>query len=499
MAHPLLALAPIGLTLALILWFKRGPVVSCLVGTLVAVALAKLTRGFALTLEGVALALETSLYLATSVALVVLPGLYLTEVLKGRKVIDEIASQISASPLTPPVKLLILLLGVLPAVESLTGYGVSLFLSVPVLLKLFDTHMTRRLALLGMNIMPWGNLALATLVGASLVGEPVPALGMASAMTSAPVFPLLGLVALHLIGGWSAIRQWGLLAIAMGVSLPIMLFLSSRYLSVETAGVTAGLAVTALTIAGSRLFIRGSGPEGSGPRLARLFAPYLLVFGLILITRVVPPLWDWLRSVGVLRNARVTVSPLASPGVCLLIVALLLQLRPVKINGSALLQRAKGPILATSAFLVLAQVMREAGMIQAVASAVGHLEGVLLWMLVPVVGMVSGFSTGSNLGGNVLLISMQHAAGGAHREALLYAAAHSSAAGHAVFTSLPIIMLVVAITGEGQRAAAPVVRDMLRFGLKTAALFLLGLMAGFALLDRFDLMSSYGISFPVGL
>jgi lactate permease len=331
MLQSLLALTPIILTLVLILVLKRSTLESCMGGILAALVLAKLPVGFQLSTERGLLALESAAYLALSVALVVLPGLFLTEVLKGQGVIDGISSKISAIPLDPAAKLLILLLGVLPAVESLTGFGVSLFLSVPVLLKLFEPAMARRLALLGMNIMPWGTLALATIVGASLVGERVAALGMVSAVTSAPVFPLLGLVALYTLGGWPMVRRWSLLALLLGLGLPVLLYLAARYASVETAGVAAGLGVAALAMVGLRLMGQATSSEEQGPSLVRLFMPYLLVFALIVVTRLVPPLWDWLKSAGLLRNARVTFAPLASPGVCLLAVALLLQaLRPIK-------------------------------------------------------------------------------------------------------------------------------------------------------------------------
>src|SRR5690349_16630062 len=136
--QPVLALTPIILTLVFILALKRSPLVSCLGGIIAALILAKLPVGFQLTGGGLLLALESSAYLALSVALVVLPGLFLTEVLKGQGIIDGIASGISAIALDPAAKMLILLLGVMPAVESLTGFGVSLFLSVPVLLRLFE-------------------------------------------------------------------------------------------------------------------------------------------------------------------------------------------------------------------------------------------------------------------------------------------------------------------------------------------------------------------------
>jgi hypothetical protein len=64
----------------------------------------------------------------------------------------------------------------------------------------------------------------------------------------------------------------------------------------------------------------------------------------------------------------------------------------------------------------------------------------------------------------------------------------NSSAGHAVFASLPIIMRVMAISGEVKGDTTAAVRDMLRFALGVALIFLVGLVMSLALLDSFHLV-----------
>ncbi|MGG7569491.1 hypothetical protein [Streptomyces sirii] len=87
--------------------------------------------------------------------------------------------------------------------------------------------------------------------------------------------------------------------------------------------------------------------------------------------------------------------------------------------------------------------------------------------------MLSGFITGSNVGGNALMMPLQErlAPHGAGLD-VWFAALQNSAAGHAVFTSLPMIMLILVVAGDSAKGAGVVEYGLLRFGLRvTAALY----------------------------
>ncbi len=69
--------------------------------------------------------------------------------------------------------------------------------------------------------MPWRTLALATVVGASLTGYTVVELGRTTALTSALIYPAIGVLALVVLGGKSLLRQYGLAVVLLGLSLSV--------------------------------------------------------------------------------------------------------------------------------------------------------------------------------------------------------------------------------------------------------------------------------------
>ncbi|MDR2128247.1 MAG: hypothetical protein LBP52_04195 [Burkholderiaceae bacterium] len=164
----LIAITPLLVCAVVILFARRSAVVGA--GTALAVALALIgwQETFSLSLAGARAALLDAVVLTLSAAIVIVPGLYFNALLKSHGAMDAIEQWVECLPYTKAHKALLLLFGLLPAVESLTGFGVSLFLAIPVFFHLFSQRAAYRLSMLGMNIMPWGTLALATVVGAGL-------------------------------------------------------------------------------------------------------------------------------------------------------------------------------------------------------------------------------------------------------------------------------------------------------------------------------------------
>lgn len=482
------ALLPLVVSMLVILVLRRGAATGALSGIAVAVVLI-LFGGDAFTIDGqrAQTALGTTAILTLSVVLVIVPGLYLNAVLRAQGAIDGLVSWIQSWRLDAERKALVLLLGFLPAVESLTGFGVSLFLGVPIFFRLFPAEQAYRVSLLGMNIMPWGTLALATVIGASLTGLAVTSLGTATSLTSALVFPCVGLIALHVLGRGAMVRKHGALAVVLGLCLSAALFLFNRIGLTETAGILAG-AMTGLL--GFAVLGLGTGRASAGSqeradglppaRVFRLLLPYILVLALIVISRTIGPLHEALANLWVLTTARVKFSVLTSPGLALAIVAFLLtRLQPVSIGHKAVWTRARTASLGLFCFILLAQVMRESGMIAGIAALLEQQEGEgvgFLVILSPLLGMMSGFTTGSNLGGNALVMTVQHQIGSAVGEGLLFSAVQNSAAGHTVFASLPIIILVMTIAREGGEQSGTAEHDLLRFGLKAAVFVFIALV-----------------------
>ncbi|MER7010610.1 hypothetical protein ABT324_04170 [Saccharopolyspora sp. NPDC000359] len=367
-------------------------------------------------------------------------------------------------PLPGPAKIALVVAGIAPTVEALTGFGVSLLVTVPVLLALAPPATALRQAMLGMNIMPWGTLGLATVIGAALASTDTAALGTATAVTSCLVFPLVTAWATLLAKPKRRVLAV-VVAVGAGGMLSIGLFALNSLGVVEAAGVLAGLLTTAiLVLAAAR-------------RAGRLLPPpevlgaYGLVLGGIAVTRAatalgVPPLE--------LRAGDTSFALLSSPGLPLLAAALLLDRG--RVHGAdvrAAFTRVGRPLLALTGFVVLGRLMAGSGMIGELGSAVEAAPELVAVLAAPALGMLSGFITGSNVGGNALMMPLQErlATSGVGE---WFAAVQNSAAGHAVFTSLPMIMLALAVAGDRAKLAE---HTLLRFGLGVAAAIYVALAA----------------------
>jgi lactate permease len=477
-SHLLLPLAPLLTVVALIL-AGRGPVVGALGGLLMALAVSP-ALGLHLSIDLVPVVVSTTAVLTLSVALVILPGQYLNGVLRARGVLAGLAELVGRLPLARERKALLLLFSVAPALESLTGFGVSLFLTVPILLRLYPAETACRLALIGMSSASWGAMALALLLGARLAGVDPTALGAASSLMSAAAFLFFALTATWIMDGRRGLVRHGGFAVALGLMLPAFLYGAHQLVPVEMVGILAGVGVA---LVGS--LFAGRIPDTTRPDGARatrsqgsLFAPYLLLFTLVTGARMILPLWSALAHALVLETRTVRLSPLTSPGVMMALTALLLQAhRRVAVPLTPVLVRAARPVTAILAFLLLTQTMRATGLITVLAAAVTSL-GPAARALVPLAGMVSGFITGSVAGGNALMMPLQAALGDAAGDPLRFAAMQNSAAGHAVFTAVPVLVLTLAIARDGGGAPVSLSR-LLRFTLAVAALLVIVLTVFF--------------------
>ena len=115
-----------------------------------------LCTGFEWQLVNVQDIVFASLLLTANVAMVILPGLGFNALVRSHGLTRRLARWVRRLPLSREAKTLLVLLGLAPAVESLTGFGVSMLLTVPILYPLYSWAGTARLGLLSMNIMPWG-------------------------------------------------------------------------------------------------------------------------------------------------------------------------------------------------------------------------------------------------------------------------------------------------------------------------------------------------------
>ncbi|MFH8407921.1 L-lactate permease [Streptomyces sp. NPDC018019] len=474
-----IAVSPLVMVLGMITGLRRPAHWAAAAGAALALLLIWWLPDFSLPGDALAAGAGEAGLLVLNAAAVMLPGVYLSQVLTRREVHRSVQEWVRGLPLPGPAKIALVVAGIAPTVEALTGFGVSLLVTVPVLLALGPPATALRQAMLGMNIMPWGTLGLATVIGAALTATDPAALGSATAVTSGLVFPLVTVWAALLARPRRRLRT-AAVALAAGAALSLGLLALNRAGVVQPAGVLAGLLTTAIgltlcavrraradRVAGSR---SGTGPGPTGRLLPprSVLQAYGLVLGGIALARLaaavgVPPL--------ALHVGTTSFALLTSPGLPLLAAALLLDRgRPHLPDARAALARAGRPLLALAGFVVLGRLMVDSGMIGALGAAVAAAPPLVTALAAPALGMLSGFITGSNVGGNALMMPLQErlAPVGAGLDTW-FAALQNSAAGHAVFTSLPMIMLILAVAGDRAKTAGLAEHVLLRFGLRVAA------------------------------
>ncbi|TVL91567.1 L-lactate permease [Streptomyces sp. SAJ15] len=482
-----IAVSPLVMVLGIITGLRRPAHWAAVAGAALAAVLIWWLPDFTLPDATLATGAGAAGLLVLNAAAVMLPGVYLSQVLTRREVHRSLQDWVRGLPLPGPAKIALVVAGIAPTVEALTGFGVSLLVTVPVLLALAPPPTALRQAMLGMNIMPWGTLGLATVIGAALTGMETATLGTATAVASGLVFPLVTVWAALLAGPRRRFRT-AAMAAAAGATLSLGLLALNLAGVVQPAGVLAGLLTTTIGLAlcatrRSRLGAKTTRPRsGAEPTRSRsgaepaggLLPPravlraYGLVLGGIALTRAA-------KAAGVptveLHAGGASFALLSSPGLPLLAAALLLDGgRPHGPDARAALARVARPLLALTGFVALGRLMADSGMIGELGAAVAGAPPLVTALAAPALGMLSGFITGSNVGGNAMMMPLQErlAPSGAGLDTW-FAALQNSAAGHAVFTSLPMIMLILAVAGDRARTADVSEHTLLRFGLRVAA------------------------------
>jgi lactate permease len=279
----------------------------------------------------------------------------------------------------PGRRSVVAVLGLSVFFESVTGFGIGIIVTAPLFLALnlppapaaddpaADSDERARisaragfLALLGQCAVPWGALAIGTVLGAQLFGVGESRMGVLAAALNFPIIALAGLLTLHVIGGRAAlVRGWGY-ALLLAVILAITLALASAWIGIELAGAVAALLTTVLGIT-----IGGTWRGVAGPALARAAAPLSMLLLALLLTRLVAPLRQALSSLLVLRVDEIgyVLAPFYHPGFWMLLAAALGLMqaraagRPVGALAVPALRQWAMAALAVLGFLCMSQVM----------------------------------------------------------------------------------------------------------------------------------------------
>jgi len=327
--------------------------------------------------------------------------------------------------------------GVAPFFESVTGFGVAVVISAPILLAAgFSPLKAAVLASWGQCAVPWGALGVGTVIGADLARMGFGALSDTSALLSLPLFPVYGVAAVALAGGWTGIRRRGFEAAMLGLVAGVGTLLTSLYLVPELSGALGGLAATAVFLA---------------PRFRRIAAvparallPYGFLLGLLAVV----------NGIGVVGAALGHLGPVFDgPGLPLLasgaFAASLLGLGAGEVGGAI-----RGTVVqwlptagAVLTFVLAGEVVAGSGaaaLLAAEAQATGRLYGAIS----PVLAALGGALTGSNAASNALFMPLQvEAARGLGISEELTAAVQNVAGSHASLLAPQRVVLAATAAG----------------------------------------------------
>ncbi len=327
--------------------------------------------------------------------------------------------------------------GVAPFFESVTGFGVAVVISAPILLAAGFTPLRAAvLASWGQCAVPWGALGVGTVIGAHLAGMDFGTLSDASAFLSLPLFPVYGVAAVALAGGWTGVRRRGAEAIVLGIVAGAATIVTSLYLVPELSGAVGGLAATAVFLARRRHRLSGVP--------VRALVPYAFLLALLAAANGIGDLRSLLEQLGPVFDG---------PGLPLLIsgvfAALLLGLGG-DAAGAAVRRTATQWIPTAAAvltFVLAGEVVAESGAAGLLAGGAEAL-GVFFPAVSPVLAALGGALTGSNAASNALFMPLQvEAARGLNISEELTAAVQNVAGSHASMLAPQRMVLAATATG----------------------------------------------------
>ena len=386
---------------------------------------------------GVPEALLGGLGTSAQVLYVLFGGLLLYNLLSASGAVEAVSRFLGRLEPDPVALAAGVVVGVAPFFESVTGFGVAVVISAPILLAAGFTPLRAAvLASWGQCAVPWGALGVGTVIGAHLAGIGFGTLSDASAFLSLPLFPIYGVAAVALADGWTGVRRRGAEAILLGFVAGAGTLLTSLYLVPELSGAVGGLAASAVFLARRR------------HRLVEIPVRALLPYAFLLA------LLAAMNGVGALRAVLEKLGPVFDgPGLPLLVsgafAALLLGLGGDHV-GTATLRTVTQWLPTAGAvltFVLAGEVVAGSGAAGLLAGGAEGLGG-FFPAVSPVLAALGGALTGSNAASNALFMPLQvEAARGLDVSQGLTAAVQNVAGSHASMLAPQRVVLAATATG----------------------------------------------------
>lgn len=457
-------LSPIIISLFTMLVLRKSSMTAGVVGVLCTVLLALWHD--ALMLDGAVImqSFVNTLILTLTAFCVILPGLTLGLLLDRYQYNANIRQFLANLPFETHHKVLLLLFGLLPAVESITGFGVSLILAIPIFFTLFCADVAGRLSMLSMNTISWGTLGLSTVVGAKLAGMDSMTLGINTAYFVPLILLLFGAVALKLIGTRLRLSDIAF-CILLILIFSLTIYIANHIDQVELAGVIAGF-VSFVVIGAYLLYRAKHSLTDTAINFITVMMPYLLVVGFVVVIKALVHYYPTLLDFSTLHGYGVNFVFFASPCLAILMTIAVIAVRHRQYRVHFPVTKALKACMTLFIFILLAQLMNFAGFITQLMASLDGMGNVWLFALImPLFALLSGFVTGSNLGGNALLMDISTKLGDSFGHGILFSAIQNAGAGFAVFASMPMIILICTIAAQNKHHDLDE-KALLAFGLK---------------------------------
>jgi len=350
-------------------------------------------------------ALAVWLPVLAEVVLIVGGGLLLSEVLRAAGAQKALAQWVLGQTGQGVGAVLLVVHGVTPFAESVTGFGIGITIGIPLLAHCgLSARKVAVIGLLGLCAVPWGSMGPGTLIAATMAGLPLDDLGLASAWVSVIPFVVTGVVAAWLASAPGARGRAVLQGAASGLLLTGAVALANALVGTPPAGALGALTMVALFLWWARRRSRGQ-PQ---PVVLALLEPlgrralqaYGVLLGGVLLAGVGVRALQW-------GGGTHAGHLLASPALWLFVAALWfargLPAREVRQRVA----RSWGQVApVTGLFIVLGVLMAVSGMAAQLAHSLAQ-GGSLYVFAAPFVGALGGFVTGSNTGANAMFAAPQ--------------------------------------------------------------------------------------------
>lgn len=380
----LLAALPI-LTLLGLLFFRVKPLYA-VIGAISVVLLLWFRFPIGVT---EALAMSSRLtYVTTNIVFILLGGLILSVFMSDSGAQKSMGVWFENAAQHRDRAILLYGLGLTPFLESTIGWGVSLIVAIPLLLRSgVSPSRAISVGVLGLVVCPWGSLGPGIILTGELGGVDMHALGAAGAIANIPlVYVMAVTIAVVGVGKRMSWVLWCELAIASTV-LSAVLIAVNWYLSSMLAGVLASLA----TIAVFLIFAMFGGAKLKMTReQAASFGPIGLLVVAVLICVTLTSIFD-------LGDLRLW---LTSPGLWMMVAAGSAPFffrMPLAMTRSGLIRGVKSWVqvsITTLLFIVFGVLLSIAGMSATLAEAAAS-SGLAFLIALPFIGTLAGYLTAS--------------------------------------------------------------------------------------------------------